>query len=44
VTPDDIKAVAPGVLSHRLISHDRTAEVRQAIITAILQAVPVPVG
>ena len=42
VTPDDIKAVAPGVLTHRIITHERSAELQQSIINQLLSAVPVP--
>jgi MoxR-like ATPase len=44
VTPDDIKTVAPGVLIHRMITHDRSAELKQVIIASILKSVPVPLG
>jgi MoxR-like ATPase len=44
VTPDDIKTVAPGVLSHRIISHERSTELQQQLIRHILNTVPVPVG
>ena len=44
VTPDDIKAVAKGVLSHRMITHERSSELTQSIVDAILKTVPVPVG
>jgi MoxR-like ATPase len=42
VTPDDIKAVAPGVLTHRMMTHERSTELRQTTIAAILKSVPVP--
>ncbi|MBN1219598.1 MAG: MoxR family ATPase [Anaerolineae bacterium] len=44
VTPDDIKAVAKGVLSHRMITHERSSELNHAIVDSILNSVPVPVG
>jgi MoxR-like ATPase len=44
VTPDDIKAVAPGVLIHRLITHERSGELRQNIVASILKSVSVPLG
>ncbi|GAB4447170.1 MAG: MoxR family ATPase [Anaerolineae bacterium] len=42
VTPDDIKAVAPGVLTHRVITHERAADIQQEVIAEILSRVPVP--
>ena len=44
VTPDDIKAVAAGVLTHRIITHERSSEITAGIIDSILKSVPVPVG
>jgi len=44
VTPDDVKAVAEGVLTHRLITHDRSNELAHTVISTILNTVPVPVG
>ena len=44
VTPDDIKAVARGVLAHRLIMHERSIELAHHTINAILTSVPVPMG
>ncbi len=44
VTPDDIKAVATGVLVHRIITHERSHDITQRIVDSILQAIPVPVG
>lgn len=44
VTPDDVKAVAAGVLAHRLITHERSGELTQHIINSILNTVPVPLG
>ena len=44
VTPDDIKTVARGVLSHRMITHERSTELNHTIVDSILHSVPVPVG
>lgn len=44
VTPDDVKAVASGVLAHRIITHERSNELAQNIINSILSSVPVPLG
>jgi MoxR-like ATPase len=44
VTPDDIKAVAPGVLTHRMITQERSPQARAALVEAILQSVPIPLG
>lgn len=44
VTPDDIKAVAPGVLTHRMITPDRSVQSKTALVESIMQTVPVPVG
>jgi MoxR-like ATPase len=43
VTPDDIKFVAPAVLSHRLLTRDRSAETGRAIVKQLLSETPVPV-
>ncbi len=43
VIPDDIKTVASGVLTHRLITHERSTELASDTIEAILKSVPVPV-
>ena len=43
VTPDDVKTVAGGVLTHRMITHDRSGELAQSIVDTILDTVPVPV-
>lgn len=43
VTPDDIKAAAPYVLAHRLLTRDRRPQTAQAIITELLGSVRVPV-
>ncbi len=44
VTPDDVKAVAPGVLAHRIITHDRSNELTHKIVGSVLTSVPVPLG
>jgi MoxR-like ATPase len=44
VTPDDVKAVAKGVLAHRLITHERSTEMTHHVIDTILNSVPVPLG
>ncbi|MCK6626725.1 MAG: MoxR family ATPase [Anaerolineae bacterium] len=43
VTPDDIKAVAKAVLSHRLITPERSTELAHRIVDAVLTSTPVPV-
>jgi MoxR-like ATPase len=43
VTPDDIKAAAPAVIAHRLLTRDRRPETAREIVTQILQRVRVPV-
>lgn len=43
VTPDDIKAVAKAVLSHRLITPERSTELAHRIVDSVLTSVPVPV-
>ncbi len=42
VTPDDIKTVAKAVLSHRLITPERSTELAQRIVDSVLNSVPVP--
>jgi MoxR-like ATPase len=42
VTPDDIKTVAKAVLSHRLITHERSTELAHSIVDTVLTSVPVP--
>ncbi|MBI1880799.1 MAG: AAA family ATPase [Chloroflexi bacterium] len=42
VTPDDIKAVAKAVLSHRLITPERSTELAHQIVDTVLTSVPVP--
>lgn len=44
VTPDDVKAVAKGVLAHRLITHERSTEMTHHVIDTILKSIPVPLG
>jgi MoxR-like ATPase len=44
VTPDDVKAVAPGVLTHRIITHERSSELQHSIVNAILEKIPIPLG
>lgn len=44
VTPDDIKQVAKGVLTHRLMTHDQSLETAEAVVEQIVNSVPVPVG
>jgi MoxR-like ATPase len=43
VTPDDIKIVAKAVLSHRLITPERSTELAHRIVDSVLTSVPVPV-
>ena len=43
VTPDDIKAAAPAVLSHRLLTRDRRSDSARAVIEQILSDLKVPV-
>jgi MoxR-like ATPase len=42
VTPDDIKAAAPAVLSHRLLTRDRRPETAREVIAQVLQTIRVP--
>ncbi len=42
VTPDDVQAVAPNVLAHRLHTDSRQPEAALAIVTEVLGQVPVP--
>jgi len=44
VTPDDIKTVAAGVLTHRIISHERSTQLQHSLIESILGAIPIPLG
>jgi MoxR-like ATPase len=44
VTPDDIKTVAQGVLSHRIITHERSSELTHSVVEGILNSISVPVG
>lgn len=43
VTPDDIKAAAPAVMAHRVLSRDRRAETAMGIVKQALKETPVPV-
>ncbi len=43
VIPDDIKAVAKGVLAHRLITHEHSPELARSVLDSVLRSVPVPV-
>jgi MoxR-like ATPase len=43
VTPDDIKAAAPAVLAHRLLTRDRRPDTARAVISQILSELKVPV-
>jgi MoxR-like ATPase len=43
VTPDDIKAVAPAVMAHRVLSRDRRPETAMEIVTEALKETAVPV-
>lgn len=42
VTPDEIKVIAPAVITHRIIPRDRRAETARRIVEEILREVPVP--
>jgi MoxR-like ATPase len=42
VTPDDIKAVAPAVIAHRILPRDRRTETTHHIVEETLHEVPVP--
>jgi MoxR-like ATPase len=42
VTPDDIKLVAPGVLSHRIITHESDTNLQKDIVNQLLKSVAVP--
>jgi len=44
VTPDDVKLVAPGVLTHRIITHERSTELQHNVVNTILNSVPIPLG
>ena len=44
VTPDDVKVVTKGVLSHRIITHERSSEASRKILDSVLNSVAVPVG
>ncbi len=43
VTPDDIKAIAPAVMAHRVLSRDRRPETAREIVLEALKEVAVPV-
>lgn len=43
VTPDDIKAAAPAVMAHRVLSRDRRPETAREIVKQALKETPVPV-
>jgi len=43
VIPDDVKAVAPSVMAHRLMTRMRGLEAGRSVITALLDQVEVPV-
>ena len=42
VTPDDVKAAAPAVMAHRLLTRDRRMETSRAVIDEVLGSVRVP--
>lgn len=44
VTPDDIKAVVAGVLTHRIITHERSSELQHDIIKSIVSSIAVPLS
>ncbi len=44
VTPDDVKAVAPAAMAHRLIARQRGLAAGQAVVAQLLGEVEVPVG
>lgn len=41
-TPDDVKAVAPAVMVHRMLTRDRRPETAEAVVADILKSVRVP--
>jgi MoxR-like ATPase len=43
VTPDDVKAVAPAAMAHRLIARSRGLAAGEAMVKALLERVEVPV-
>lgn len=43
VTPDDIKAAAPAVMAHRLLTRDRRPETARTVVEQILNETRVPV-
>lgn len=42
VTPDDVKAVAPAAMAHRLLTRQRGLAAGQAVVTELLKQVEVP--
>jgi MoxR-like ATPase len=42
VTPDDVKAVAPAVLRHRILPRSSEPDSAAKCLEAILESVPVP--
>jgi MoxR-like ATPase len=43
VTPDDVKAVAPAVMAHRLLTRQRGLEAGQAVVRELFAQIEVPV-
>jgi MoxR-like ATPase len=43
VVPDDVKAVSPSTMAHRLITRKRGLETGRQVVAALLDQVPVPV-
>ncbi len=43
VIPDDVKAVAPAVMAHRLMTRTRGLEAGRVVVTALLDQIEVPV-
>jgi hypothetical protein len=44
VTPDDVKAVAPAVLAHRLVMLPASVELDETVVSETLRRVAVPIG
>ena len=44
VTPDDIKSVAPVVMSHRILPRDRRPDTARQIVLDVMDEIQVPVG
>lgn len=42
VTPDDIKAAFPAVVTHRLLTRDRRPQTAQTLVSAVLAQTPIP--